>query len=89
MVNEKRYGRWSRPEASYSEDLYSADDESMIESRPESRMSDAHITSEPDHVESSAREVRTYLYSYQLHKLVQSLLLRENSKSVGRMFTGK
>lgn len=89
MVNEKRYGRWSRPEASYSEDLYSADDESMIESRPESRMSDAHITSEPDRVESATREVRTYLYSYYLHKLVQSLLLRENNKSVGKMFTGK
>ena len=61
----------------------------MIESRPESRMSDAHITSEPDRVESATREVRTYLYSYHLHKLVQSLLLRENNKSVGKMFTGK
>lgn len=67
MVNEKRYGRWSRPEASYSEDLYSADDESMIESQPESRMSDAHVTSEPDRVESPTREVRTDMYSYRNH----------------------
>lgn len=59
MVNEKRYGRWSRPNASYSEDLYSADDESMIESRPESRLSDSHLTSEVDHHEAPTREVRT------------------------------
>ena len=59
MVNEKRYGRRSRPETSYSEDLYSADDESMIDSRPESRLSDSHFTSEVDRVESPTREVRT------------------------------
>ena len=59
MVNEKRYGRRSRPDASYSEDLYSADDESMIESRPESRLSDSHLTSEVEHHEAPAREVRT------------------------------
>lgn len=59
MVNEKRYGRWSRPDASYSEDLYSADDESMIESRPESHLSDSHLTSEVDHHEAPTQEVRT------------------------------
>ena len=59
MVNEKRYGRWSRPDASYSEDLYSADDESMIESRPESHVSDFHLTSEVDHHEAPTQEVRT------------------------------
>ena len=58
VVNEKRYGRWSRPEASYSEDLYSADDESMIESRPESRLSDSHVTSEADRQDIPTREVR-------------------------------
>ena len=58
MVNEKRYGRWSRPDASYSEDLYSADDESMIESQLESRLSDSHLTSEVDHREAPAQEVR-------------------------------
>ncbi|KAL9987729.1 hypothetical protein ACROYT_G002082 [Oculina patagonica] len=61
VVNEKRYGRWSRPEASYSEDLYSADDESMIESRPESRLSDSHITSEADHHDAPAREEKPKL----------------------------
>ena len=59
MVNEKRYGRRSRPDASYSEDLYSADDESMIESQPESRLSDSRVTSEVDHHETPTREVRT------------------------------
>ena len=59
MVNEKRYGRWSRPDASYSEDLYSADDESMIESRPESHLSDSRLTSEVDRHEAPAQEVRT------------------------------
>ena len=57
MVNEKRYGRRSRPETSYSEDLYSADDESLIDSRPESRLSDSHFTMEADRVESPVREV--------------------------------
>ena len=57
VVNEKRYGRRSRPETSYSEDLYSADDESLIDSRPESRLSDSHFTMESDRVESPVREV--------------------------------
>ena len=57
VVNEKRYGRRSRPETSYSEDLYSADDESLIDSRPESRLSDSHFTMEADRVESPVREV--------------------------------
>ena len=59
VVNEKRYGRRSRPDASYSEDLYSADDESMMESQPESRLSDSRLTSEVDHQEVPTREVRT------------------------------
>lgn len=59
VVNEKRYGRRSRPETSYSEDLYSADDESMIDSRPESRLSDSHFTTEADRVDSPVTEVRT------------------------------
>jgi len=59
VVNEKRYGRRSRPDASYSEDLYSADDESMMESQPESCLSDPHFTSEVDHQEVLTREVRT------------------------------
>jgi hypothetical protein len=41
VVNEKRYGRKSKPDASYSEDLYSADDESLGESRTESNVSTA------------------------------------------------
>ena len=57
MVNEKRYGRRSRPETSYSEDLYSADDESLIDSRPESCLSVSHFTMEADRVESPVREV--------------------------------
>lgn len=56
-MNEKRYGRRSRPETSYSEDLYSADDESLIDSRPESRLSDLHFTTEADRVDGPAREV--------------------------------
>lgn len=63
MVNEKRYGRRSRPEASYSEDLYSADDESMIESRPESHLSDSHITSETDHHDVPTREASTLTWT--------------------------
>lgn len=39
VVNEKRYGRKSKPDSSYSEDLYSADDESLAESRTESQTS--------------------------------------------------
>ena len=57
MVNEKRYGRRSRPETSYSEDLYSADDESIIDSLPESRLSDSHLTPEPDHRRTPVKEV--------------------------------
>lgn len=57
VVNEKRYGRRSRPETSYSEDLYSADDESLIDSQPESRLSDAHFATEADRVDGPAREV--------------------------------
>ena len=66
MVNEKRYGRRSRPETSYSEDLYSADDESLIDSRPESRLSDSHFTMEADRVESPVREV----YNEKLYEVV-------------------
>ena len=41
IVNEKRYGRKSKPDNSASEDQYSADEESsFLESRPESRASD-------------------------------------------------
>lgn len=41
IVNEKRYGRKSKPDNSVSEDQYSADEESsFLESRPESRASD-------------------------------------------------
>ena len=65
MVNEKRYGRRSRPETSYSEDLYSADDESMIDSRPESRLSDSHFTTEADRMESSTLEV--FWPSFEMH----------------------
>lgn len=39
VVNEKRYGRKSKPDTSYSEDLYSADDESLVDSRTESQTS--------------------------------------------------
>ena len=73
MVNEKRYGRRSRPETSYSEDLYSADDESMIDSRPESRLSDSHFTTEADRLDSSAVEVRFHFKAfkgYQGHNYV-------------------
>ncbi|KAK3732838.1 hypothetical protein QZH41_002838 [Actinostola sp. cb2023] len=34
LKNEKRYGRTSKPDNSYSEDLYSADEESLVGSRP-------------------------------------------------------
>ncbi|XP_031558553.1 ninein-like protein [Actinia tenebrosa] len=39
VVNEKRYGRKSKPDTSYSEDLYSADDESLSESRTDNQTS--------------------------------------------------
>ncbi|XP_048586861.1 ninein-like protein isoform X5 [Nematostella vectensis] len=39
VKGEKRYGRKSKPDTSYSEDLYSADDESLAESRPASARS--------------------------------------------------
>ena len=57
MVNENRYGRRSRPETSSLEELYDADDESLIDSRPESRLSDSHFTIEADPIESPVREV--------------------------------
>ena len=39
VKNEKRYGRKTKPDTSYSEDLYSGDEESLSESRTESRTS--------------------------------------------------
>ena len=55
VVNEKRYGRRSRPDISASEDLYSADEESLVESHPNSQLSDVNLSPSPEPRQSPIR----------------------------------